>query len=177
MDVLTTATLRPTILHRTMSSFYCCLLQQTPIRHILNIDPVGENSIKPTEVISVVEPYISDLLVRVAPTPNFAAAWKWVWSMAETDIVLHLEDDWELLRNVDLYDVMGIFSRNPNLANLRLPMFSSGETVAKQWNKHFFWNGEFFEARVEDRGVTGVSGHPTFIRVSFINSRSQLLNL
>lgn len=168
MDILSTCTIRPSLFSQTMSSFYAHLINGMSVRHIINVDPIGESNKTVCDMIAVVAPHIRPIIARYPEQPNFASAWKWCWSQAESPICLHLEDDWRLLRDISFEDVKAIFDKHPKLAALRLPYNASEKNRAKQWNLWFPWNGEYFECPKENYGGGAVAGHPTFFRIEFI---------
>jgi hypothetical protein len=82
--------------------------------------------------------------------------------------VLHLEDDWELQREVDLQQMFLLLYLYPGLSILRLSAFPSATHIMKCWDKFISWNGTFFEVPMNLRGLLGFCGHPSLIRKEFI---------
>jgi hypothetical protein len=171
IDVTITATLRPEILLKTVDSFMHNLLSEQDCKCILNIDPVGWS--KPQDIYDICRDYFPKVVLREARTPNFGAAFKWCWEQVSAPWVLHLEDDWELKREIDIHDMVKIILTH-NLALLRLPQFKSGEREMKNWNKFFPWNGVYYEC--PDKIGLGFCGHPSLIRWSFVNNTVHHLN-
>ena len=87
-----------------------------------------------------------------------------------------LEDDWQLIKNIDIEKIQNILNSEPNLALLRLPMFQSTESQMKNWNKFFPWNGQYFECPEDQRGSVGFCGHPSFIKMKFIKNCLPLID-
>jgi len=171
LDVTITATKRHEILRRTLESFKKNLLKDTEIRIIINIDPVGPDKmfIDCLDVCWATFPH-TDVHYRTPNAPNFAAGFKWTWNEARTNFVLHLEDDWELLREIDLQDMINMLNRHKNLALLRLPQFKSTEKDMKNWNLFFPYNGEYFECPEELKMSVGFCGHPSLIKGEFVQN-------
>jgi hypothetical protein len=104
----------------------------------------------------------------VSATPHFGQAFKWCWSQVESDLVFNLEEDWELLRPLDLSDLLNVFNQNPQIGVARLSAFPVGETVTKNWNVFIPRVGDFFEVPEELRIAIGFCGHPSLIRGEFV---------
>lgn len=169
IDITMTACRRPEILNRTLASFFGNLvgLAEADLRLIINIDPVGRE-VAAHDCIKVCERYFSNMVIRTPDRPSFPKAFRWVWQQVEAPMVLHLEDDWEMVREASLEDMVRLFARDPFLMIMRLAAFrSEGETM-KNWNKFFSWNGEYYEPPEEEKGLLAFCGHPSLIRKSFI---------
>jgi len=169
LDVLITATKRPDVLAKTLDSFKRNLFKDAPVTVFLNVDPVGSNC-DPQVLLEIVLAYFPNVVWRNPAVPDFAKAFKWCWMKSSSDWVFHLEDDWELVRPVDLGKLISILEKNKDLALLRLPFFYSGEDSMKNWNKFFPWNGEFYECPKEMRQGVGFCGHPSLIKGEFVRS-------
>jgi hypothetical protein len=48
-------------------------------------------------------------------SPNYTAAYNWLWSSAETECIFNLEDDWELIEDVNIPSLLKYFKKHPNL--------------------------------------------------------------
>jgi len=168
-DILITATKRPDVLAKTLDSFKKNLFKDAPVTVFLNVDPVG-STCDPRVLLEVVLDYFPNVVWRNPAIPDFAKAFKWCWMQSSADWVFHLEDDWELLRPVDMGKLISILEKNKDLALLRLPFFYSGEDRMKNWNKFFPWNGEFYECPKEMRQGVGFCGHPSLIKGEFVHS-------
>lgn len=169
MDITITACKRSRVLRRTLESFKLNLIGDLPCRVIINIDPVGLDE-DPYLCLDICRLYFDNVCHRIQPVPNFSDAFKWVWSMVKDDFVLHLEDDWELIRKVDLKDMFRILQSEPDLALLRLPQFKSGADTMKNWDKIYPYNGTYFECPKELKMEVGFCGHPSIIKKTFIKN-------
>jgi hypothetical protein len=175
IDITITACRRRELLFKTLNSFLEKALINVPFRLIINVDPVGvdEDSYKSVELCNW---FSSPVVYRCPEKPNFSEAFKWSWDQAEADWVFHLEDDWELLVNVDLNDMMGILKSHSKLALLRLPQFKAGEDKMKNWDRWFPWNGTYFECPEEMKQAVGFCGHPSLIKGQYVRAcRGHLL--
>ena len=181
IDVTITATMRSYIFRQTVSSFKKYLFKDDlfkgkPPSVIINIDPVGPDP-DVRFVLSVVRQYLSRIVfIRVPGEPSFPKAFKWVWSQTEADFVFHLEDDWELLRPIDLGRMIEVMKSKPDLAALRLPWKATQADSMKNWRYFFPWNGEFFECPTELKRAVGFCGHPSLIRGEFVRNTVKLLD-
>lgn len=168
IDITMTAVRRPTIIERTLSSFKKNLFKDHPTRLIINIDPVGEDT-RLCEITDVIEDYFPYMITRIPAKPHFTKAFIWTWQQATSKYVFHLEDDWELLRPVDLDAMIALMDKYPDLGGLRLAWKDAeGETVKNFPRSFFDWNGEYFECPIERRGCDGTCGHPTLYRGELI---------
>lgn len=179
LDITMTATMRPDILNVTINSFFKYMLSEYvntghKIRLIINVDKVGGGS--RSEVLGAVDNRFHSSYIYIPTAPSFPQAFKRVWSEVKADYVLHLEDDWELLRYVSLSCLIGLLKLEPDLALLRLPSFRAGSSDMKNWDVFFPYNGRYYECPEECRGGIGFCGHPSIIRGDFIRSIAPLLN-
>lgn len=100
IDVVTTAIRRPEIFKFALRGYFGGGLRNLPkVRLILNIDPIGNGDIR--KMVDMAREYVDEVVVRVSPESNFAAAVNWAWSQVETEYFLHLEDDWLFRRPID----------------------------------------------------------------------------
>lgn len=176
IDITMTATKRPAILDVTLSSFKRHLFKDTKCSMILNIDPAGL-SIPASCVSGVAKKYFDIRALKVSSMASFPKAFHWVWSQAvSADFVFNLEDDWELLRSVDLDDMIKVMKRNHDLAILRLPWRPLGKTTSKNWKYFFPWNSQFFECPARLKRSIGFCGHPSLIRGEFVRATVPHLN-
>lgn len=168
INVCITACIRPEIIEKTLSSFQRYFWKDMDIRAIVNIDPVGVGFNQVT-IADVVSKYFMDNTIRTPRIASFPNAFKWTWLQTDTDYVLHLEDDWELLRDVDVDEMINILEGESDLALLRLPIFHAGLEHMKNWNKFFPWNGRYYECPEELKMEVGFCGHPSLIKQEFVD--------
>jgi len=169
IDVTITACRRPKVLARTMVSFYENMLSGHKCRAAINIDPIGDGDEQETLVNCQIACNIG--AYRLPKQANFSKAFKWVWqNKGDAEFVLHLEDDWELLKKVNIEHMANMLRRHPKLALLRLPQFKADGDKMKNWNKFFPWNGEYFECPEELKMSVGFCGHPSLIKREFIDN-------
>ncbi|MEW6265760.1 MAG: hypothetical protein AB1641_22025 [Thermodesulfobacteriota bacterium] len=176
IDITITATRRPDILRQTLASFERYMFPGfQDYRLIINIDPIGPSTEK--ETLAALKFFdLQYLVMSLSPSSSFPQAFHRVWSAATAEWIFHLEDDWELLRPIDLADMLAIMSAESDLAILRLPVFPAGREAMKNWNLWFPWNGRYFECPADKRIATGFCGHPSLIRGEFVRRTVQLLN-
>jgi hypothetical protein len=178
--ITTTACLRPELLNETYSSFRKFMNNGDKFeRVVINIDPVGNGSIKKMKKVCLKHFIYSSFITP--DTANFASAFVNVWSTAlnqylNNDFIFNLEDDWELTKPVDLEEIEAIFRDFPKLAFLRLSNHTATERTMKCWNKYIPWNGRFFQCPDNLKGVMGFCGHPAFIRREFVSNTLPLIN-
>jgi len=174
IEVTITATNRREVLFRTLSSFMENLLFRCNVEAIVNVDNVGDEG-SPESVIRTVELFLPIKTSRRSLEPNFPEAFSFCWQSVDADWVLHLEDDWQLLKRVEIRDMLKILDEEEDLALLRLPQFKSTEKTMKNWDKFFDWNGKYFECPNDLRQAVGFCGHPSLIKGEFIRKCAPLL--
>ena len=176
LDVTITACRRPEIFRKTVNSFYENMLKEHDCRVTINIDPVGE--LDSMETVEVCRAFFPHTVYRMPNKPNFADAFKWAWMTKSGDakFVLHLEDDWELLKKVEIKHMVSILEKNPKLALLRLPQFKADGDKMKNWNKFFPWNGQYYACPEELKRSVGFCGHPSLIKREFVENTAPFID-
>lgn len=185
IDIVTTATLRPDILHSTLNSFTKNIFKdKSQYRFIINIDPVGDMTKSKDDVIAVAKKYFDDVVVNSPKVASFPKAVMWLWENTSADYIFHLEDDWMVNREIDISDMVNILEKYPSICTVRLSkgVIGAGGKILKPYKCKF--------AREEDRRrfklFPRISLNPTLIRGSFareavkvmtpdINPESQLV--
>jgi hypothetical protein len=182
-DITCTATLRPELLERTLSSFTKHLFRQCieRARLIINIDCAGADpdlkDKKINEILSVIDHYpFREVTFRIGDPPHFGHAFVWCMNQIETPLFFHLEEDWEMIMDIDFEEMMNTMDVDYKLVHLRLSTFVSGEKTCKNWNKFLDWNGMYFEVKPDERGVIGWAGHPSLNRSFFIQHMLKFIN-
>lgn len=176
IDITITATCRPGILRRTLETFSKYMLRPKSnigYKVFINVDPLGPGT--QWETIKVCFDYFdeADVIYHIPRKPSFPKAFMWVWreaSNSNSPYVLHLEDDWELLRPVDIEKLLILLHLHSDLAILRLSAFPSKMQTCKNWDKYLNWNGTFFEVPPDLRGLLGFAGHPSLICKEFVRT-------
>jgi len=174
IDITITACRRRRILRRTLESFYDNLLWRKDVltRIIINVDPVGDNEDSMLSV-DLCRDFTDDVVFRCPDSPNFGKAFKWTWTKVDSDWVLNLEDDWELLTVVDIKDIFEILKKFQKLALLRFPFDAAGRNKIMAWSKvPFDWNGDYFECNEKHWAYCG---HPSVIKSAWIKRMLPLI--
>lgn len=136
IDITTTATIRPSLLDDTFSSFRKNMLtDEYKYRLIINIDPIGED-LKRKFVLKVAEKYFDEIICNYPATPGFTKAVIWCWSQTQSDFIFHLEEDWKLLTKINIDYMIEILESNKSLVSLRLNKENTGSS--KHSNKFGF---------------------------------------
>ena len=121
IDITMPTTLRPALLDRTLESFTKNVFtERERYRFIFNIDPVGEAGCSPMDVVDVANKYFDNILYNIADEPSFPKAFIWCWEQAESDYLFHMNEDWEILRLINIDHMIKILEENTNVACLRL---------------------------------------------------------
>jgi hypothetical protein len=121
MDVVVTATIRPEVLNLTLMSFSKNLFPQLgEPKLIINIDPIGNDKHDSRVILDICRRYFKKVVYRCPEQPSFSRAVKWCWEQVETEVFLHLEDDWLLKKRVRMKDVISKFEFDEDAASVRL---------------------------------------------------------
>jgi len=132
-DITTTATPRPEIHDRCYSSFVRRLrgVDWGACRHFVNIDPFPHDVVPREqqetailESIEVSKRYFGHTISNVATEGNYSEAYNWVWSNAESEIILNLEDDWELKDKIWIDDLMMLMHSTTNMLQVILRAYN-----------------------------------------------------
>jgi hypothetical protein len=104
INVTIVATLRPDILKRTLDSFSWMVRAERHIfSAVINIDRAPEDAdCSVDDVLKVVKEYMPVRCVMSPEQPSFARAVRNVWEASDSRYVLHLEDDWEFVREINI---------------------------------------------------------------------------
>ncbi len=164
VEIAMTAVIRPEVLKVTLDTFKKFMFKDYPVQVVLNVDPVGDQNYRGIDIARMVNEVFHVKKYREPAEPSFPTAWKWCWQNTEADYVFHLEDDWELLRDVNMDDILNTMDANMDMAGMRLSNKTAGETEQKAWNKYCPYNGAFFEVPENLRGLIGTSGNPMMYR-------------
>ena len=161
IDICMTATIRPLILNETLRSFTQNMLTDTTnCRLIINIDPIGEN-VKRKVIIKTAKKYFKNIVFNCPPTPGFTKAVIWCFSQVTGDWVLHLEDDWKLLKPMNIDTMIGMLDKYPQLVSLRL------DKENHRRNKHGIRYGFVYHPKI--------SLNPTLFKGDFIKNVWKLM--
>lgn len=121
MDFTTPAMARPDILDRTYSSFSKNLkgIDLKECRLFINIDPLPAD-VNRTKVAAVAKKYFKEVHANYPDKANFTAACNWLWSNAETEYIFHIEDDWQLIKEVSVKRMLNYFKQHSELMEVCL---------------------------------------------------------
>lgn len=177
IDITMTATIRPSILKKTLESFYKNMFYKDfeRFRLIINIDPVGDK-VKPKEVIRVCRKYFSksQILVTIPKYPSFPQAVLNVWNQVEANWIFHLEDDWILNKKIDIDDMISILKDYNDLACLRLYKFKTPKGKKPTFFKsQYIYNKRGFYIAVDKKRQFGLN--PVLIRGKFFREALPLM--
>jgi hypothetical protein len=168
IDITMTAVLRPGILNETLKNIVKHVVDNpNRFRLIINIDPIGEK-VEPKEVIDVCRKHFKNVVYNVADKPSFSKAVKWVWESSDAPYVFHWEDDVNILRSINIKDMIRILHHTRLLSSLRL---YTKQTPNKKYFKTFscYWryNEKGFYIAKDWRRQFGLN--PILIKKAFID--------
>jgi hypothetical protein len=113
----TTAMVRSSIIEQTYSSFQRRTgLDFKKFKLRINIDPAPSVSEKKAmEVVNIAKRYFGHVDFNLSKSCSFPKAVKWCWSDISTPYLFHLEDDWRLMKDVNLEAMINILEGNNNI--------------------------------------------------------------
>ena len=153
VDIVTTATIRPGLLNVTLNSFCTHMLtDKKRYRLVINVDPIGRDGVKVGKVLKVAKNYFNDIVYNFPKSPSFTKAVIWCWQNTKADYVFHLEDDWRLVRKVNIDDMISILDRFQSLVSLRLnkfrtPRSKTGKLYGFVYHKKLSLNPTLFKGK------------------------------
>lgn len=182
IEIATITVRRPEILDRTFKSFFDHCLHEHDCRLVINVDNLGTAELD--DVLKVAKKYFANVKSRYSNQANCMGAWKWTWQNTTADVVLWLEDDWILTRDIDLDDILDIMSSS-DMGGLRLlkrdtradeyRIGKCGNTQASMWWKDTESLFEITDAGIKSR--FGITGNPCFYNGKLIRMLADKLDL
>ncbi len=113
LEFTTTACNRPDVLEMTYRS-YTSRLKNIDFSNstlYINVDP-APNSNNIQYIKTIAEKYFGTVICNFPKEPNFAAAVLWCFNQVKEDMFFHLEDDWILMRDVDINKMVNSLGKN-----------------------------------------------------------------
>lgn len=121
----TTACNRPGLIRRTYESFTKRLtgidFDKTTL--YINIDPAPHPHNR-QYVIDMAKEFFGTVVANMPDEASFPGAVQWTWRQVKTPFIFNLEDDWILLRNVNLTREIGIMRKERNLVQTSLRAYN-----------------------------------------------------
>ena len=134
LDVTTTAVPRPEIHERTFCTYTRNIkgvdwenstlymnIDPLPCKHQQDVDNMRRDIFRS---MLVARKYFGNVKVNLPTKANYTAAYNWVWSNAKTELILNLEDDWELNREIDINEVIKPFKECETLYEVVLRAYT-----------------------------------------------------
>ena len=175
IDITMTAVLRPEILKETLDLINknICYKDPNRFRLIINIDPIGEN-VKPEKLVKLAKKKFKNVVYNIAKTPSFPKAVKWIWQQTTAKYVFHCEDDVNILRKININDMISILDKYKELSSLRL----FKEKTSKRKNMRIFncqwkYNNDGFYQANDWKKQFGLN--PILIKQEFIKEAVSLM--
>ena len=174
IDIVMLAIVRPKIVERTLTAARKYLFNDDLLesfRLIVEVGAIGEKGCSVVEIESLCKAYFTNVICHMTDELSIPKAYKRGMRKATSDLVFYLEDDYELLRTVNLNAMIQLHRKYADLAILRLPTLPDpdGET-RKEGSSRFKFNGEFFECPADKKALKGYQGHPSLIKRNYIRA-------
>lgn len=119
IDVTMTATLRPEIVRKTLSTYKRMFTEDNSYVLYINIDPIGEH-VQQEEIYMIAKQFFHKVIPNFPKEAGFCKAFKWCIENTTSDYIFHLEDDWELLRPININSLINLMNMNREIGSLRL---------------------------------------------------------
>lgn len=134
IDTICTAMPRPKI-HETAFKTYTSGLKGVDWANctlFINIDPFPYTTDEEYEAIQenrartiiIARKYFGNVVTRTPKKPNYTKAYNWLYSSARTTVILNLEDDWALNRNIDIRTLIKNFEECGSLYEVVLRAYT-----------------------------------------------------
>ena len=126
LDFVMTATCRPLIVQKTLVSFTSNMLNLDFKKSVLylNVDPLPRGCVR-EKVVNVCKCFFGEVIYRMPSSPNLSDAQRWCFSNTTNNLVFNLQDDWKLLRKVNMdkmsKSLLDKNSKNEKIVQCRLP--------------------------------------------------------
>jgi len=171
VDFTMTAVIRPKLLAGTLQTIKKYIMKKQPgidFRLIINVDPIGA-AVDPMRVVEVAQNHFKNVVYNIPDKPSFPKAVKWIWSQSTAPYVFHWEDDMDILRSIDIVQMIYILSKYKDISSLRL---YKGATPRKGKALHAFkgkwiYNKDGFY--VSNRWKDQFGLNPILIKQEFIS--------
>lgn len=113
-----TAVRRPDVLERTLASFNAHLYPGWPEGPVyVNLDPaMGDNEAQ-SKTLAVLNEYFPEARVYTPQAAGFGAAVKRLWQAVPDGPVLHFEDDWRCVAQIDLQAALGFLDETTRMVS------------------------------------------------------------
>jgi len=174
IDITMTAVLRPRILDETLKKIVKCVVDKPErFRLIINVDPIGEK-VKPIRVVEVAKKYFKKVIYNIPKEPSFPKAVKWVWENSTAPYVFHWEDDVNILRKINVKDMIRILEEHRLVSSLRLyAKQTPNKKVMKTFSCVWRYNKKGFYIAKDWRRQFGLN--PILIKKEFIDEAVKLM--
>ncbi len=173
IDIAMTAALRPRILYRTLSSIWGYLKWSGGFRLVVDIAPVGDLRHTQNDVLDVVRRHFPNgYEVRAAKDSPQADALKWTWEKARGPFFLQWEDDWTMVRDIDLSIPLHFMEQNHDTGmvvfdRVEKPIYSTRYKRNFQYLNNGFWR------RHSEKSL---GGPPALVKKEFADDVCQIVN-
>jgi len=175
LDIAMPAVQRPLPFGLTLYSLCHHVLPEdnSRCRLVVNIDPVGPGTF--AEMMAAIGGCFNWIEAhQPAGEPSLNRAVCWVWRRVQTPVFLHVEDDVEFLRPIDLQAMLACMEREKDLAYLAIPRrgFRPGDITSNKALKHTWEKDSGYHERT---GQYAMSFGPGLMRTEFVKAAAALI--
>lgn len=166
IDITMISTIRPEIVRRTLQSLVKYLKNPDGFKLIIDIAPVGEMDKTQDDIAKIAGSCFEEIIARTNLISYQAEALIWTWQQAGGEFILNWEDDWEVMQNINISQLISVFNEYPKLAAINF------DREGKHILTYQGYKGQFFPIPGKDiyQRKTGYSlgGPPAIIRKEYI---------
>lgn len=175
IDICMTAVLRPKLIAETLDLIIknVCDNDTSRFTLILNVDPIGEN-IKPAKIVKIAKKKFENVIFNIPKKPSFPIAVKWIWEQSTAPYIFHWEDDVNILRKINIDNMIEILKKYDQLSSLRLYKGNiPNKLTISIFNCKWKYNKDGFYLASDWKKQFGLN--PILIKKSFIKEAVELI--
>lgn len=177
VDIVLISGARPSLLKKTLDSFEINLFPWLTISKIIvNLDPFGGDNADLHECEKLILSHFPGADITIPNQPHFTKAVKNSWLKTTEKFILHLEDDWISLTNIDPNIIFPLFDNH-----VRSVKFSSINLNHDFKKFNAFYTGQikrrFFGLTLKRTSYNLHSTAPGFFEGEFLRKWANLLDL
>lgn len=175
MDVAMIAALRPKVIRKTLETFKKNIRYSGSFRVVAAIapPPIGDAGVSQKDVKKLIESFYP-LKAQTKGTKSHSDCQSWIWKNCDSDFFLQWEDDWELLKPLDLDLMVETMRRRRDFAYINFDRKEKSLLTHRPYVERHLFNkleqGLFFRVRGKSLG-----GPPAIVRASYAAKAAEFI--
>jgi hypothetical protein len=171
IDIAMTATLRAEVLSKTLESIRTKLINPDGFRLVVNIDPVGIQGTLP-DVLNIINENFPNNIINTPKTSDHVKAFRWVWENSKSEYILFWEDDYVLLKNIELQSIINSIKDISKLAYVNFDRKNKSVLSYAGYKGRFKQYSEYLWERIMGNSL---GGPPSLMTSQYIKSMLPLI--